>query len=85
MPRRPPNRTRPAPLSDRNRKALQALRELWAKPPARTDAEREAWIREIRLTREESTRHLLEKIARRRKRLVAPPPDEGRAPESSRP
>lgn len=85
MPRRPPNRTGPANLSDRNRKALASLRELWAQPPARTEEEREAWIREIRLRREESTRHRLEKIARARNRLVAPPPDEGPAPESSRP
>ena len=62
--RRPPVRRDPDSLSDRNRKALEALRSLRARPPARTDEELENWIREIRLRREASTRHLLEKIER---------------------
>lgn len=49
----------------RNREALKALRKLWAQPPARTDEEREDWIREIRLMRQASTRHLLKEIERR--------------------
>lgn len=61
---RPPGRPDPDSLSDRNREALEALRSLWARPPARTDEERGNWIREIRLRREASTRHRLEKIAR---------------------
>ena len=61
---RPPVRRDPETLSDRNRRALEALRSLRARPPARTDEELENWIREIRLRREASTRHLLEKIAR---------------------
>ena len=82
MPRRPPNRTGPANLSDRNRKALAALRELRAQPPALTAEETDDWIREIGLMREESTRHLLEKFEQAPEKPVAPPAGGGRAPES---
>ena len=82
MPRRPPNRTGPANLSDRNRKALAALRELRAQPPALTAEETDDWIREIGLMREESTRHLLEKFEQAPEKPVAPPAGEGPAPES---
>lgn len=85
MPRRPPNRTGPATPTDRNRRALDALRRLWAQPPARTDAEREAWIREIRLRREESTRRMLEETARAGNRPVVLPAGDDPAPESCRP
>lgn len=57
----------------RNREALKALRKLWAQPPARTDKEREAWIREIRLMRQASTRHMLKKFERARKAPASGP------------
>ena len=82
MPHRPPNRTGPANLSDRNRKALASLRELWAQPPALTAEETDDWIREIDLRREESTRHLLEKFEEAPEKPVAPPAGEGPAPDS---
>ena len=46
----------------RNRKALESLRRLWAQPPALTAEETDDWIREIRLMRQASTRHMLEKF-----------------------
>lgn len=46
----------------RNRAALEALRSLARHPPSRTDEERDAWCREIRLEREASTRRMLEKV-----------------------
>lgn len=74
MPQRPPDRTGPADLSDRNRKALAALRRLWAQPlPARTAEAMDEWIREIRIMREESTQHLLEKFELPPEEPVAPP------------
>lgn len=85
MPHPAPSRPAPDALSDRNRKALEALRRLWAQPPARTDAEREAWVREIRLMREESTRRMLEKTARAGNRPVVLPAGDDPAPESCRP
>ena len=90
MPQRSPNRTGPADLSDRNRKALEALRKLWAQPlPARTAEAMDEWIREIRLMREESTRHLLEKFELAPEKPVAPPagddPASGIAPISLTP
>lgn len=85
MPHPTPGQPARDALSDRNRKALEALRELWAQPPARTDAEREAWIREIRLMREESTRRMLEKTARAGNRPVVLPAGDDPAPESCRP
>ena len=85
MSRPTPGQPAPDALSDRNRKALEALRRLWAQPPARTDAEREAWIREIRLMREESTQHMLEKFESAPEKPVAPPAGDDPAPESCRP
>lgn len=82
MPRRPPNRTGPATLSDRNRKALASLRELWAQPPALTAEETDDWIREIDLMREESTQRMLEKFEEASEKPVAPPAGEGPASES---
>lgn len=70
---RPPD---PATRSDRRREALEALRRLRALPRTRTKEETEAWIREVRLMREESTLHMLEKIERARKPPIAPPPGE---------
>lgn len=85
MPHPTPGQPARDALSDRNRKALEALRKLWAQPPARTDAEREAWVREIRIMREESTRRMLEKTARAGNRPVVPPAGDDPAPESCRP
>lgn len=84
MPRRPPGRPDPDSLSDRNRQALAALRRLWAQPPARTDEEREKWIREIRLMGEASDRRMLEQIEPATESPIAAPPDEDPAPESPR-
>lgn len=50
----------------RNKEALEELRRLWAQPPAHTEEEIEDWLREVRLMREASTRHMLEKIERAR-------------------
>lgn len=55
----------------RNREALEALRRLRELPRARTKEETEAWIREVRLMREESTRHMLDKIARARRKPIS--------------
>ena len=84
MPRRPPGRPDPDSLSDRNREALAALRRLWAQPPARTDEEREKWIREIRLMGEASDRRMVEQIEPATESPIAAPPDEDPAPESPR-
>lgn len=46
----------------RNRKALETLRKLWAQPPALTEEETDAWIREIRLIGEASERRMLEQF-----------------------
>lgn len=62
---RPPDRPDPASRSDRRRQGLEALRRLRELPKARTKAETEAWIREVRLTREESTLHMLERARRK--------------------
>lgn len=85
MPRRPPNRTGPANLSDRNRKALASLRELWAQPPTLTEEETEAWIREIRLMREESTERMLEQFQGAAEKPVEPTAGGGPAPEPPQP
>ena len=69
---RPPDRPDPASRSDRRRQGLEALRRLRELPKARTKEETEAWIREVRLRREESTRHLLEKLERARRKPVLP-------------
>ena len=61
MPSQPTVRPDPETLSDRNREALEALRSLAEHPPRLTDEETEAWIREIRLERQASTRKMLEK------------------------
>ncbi len=83
MPQRPPNRTGPADLSDRNRKALEALRKLRAQPlPARMEMEMEDWIREIRLMREESTQQMLEKFDLPPEEPVAPPAGDDSPPPS---
>lgn len=71
---RPPDRPDPAARSDRRREQLDALRRLQALPRARTKEETEAWVREVRLGREESTLHLLEKLERAWMPWVAPPP-----------
>lgn len=82
---RPPVRRDPDSLSDRNRKALEALRSLRARPPARTDEELENWIREIRLRREASTRHLAGEdragAGRPRQRGPGHPPRKGSSPD----
>ena len=80
MPRRPPGRPDRTALSARNREALEALRSLRGLPRARTKEETEAWIREIRLERQASTRHMLEKIAR----ALEKPDSEDPTPKSSR-
>lgn len=46
----------------RNRDALDALRSLARHPPSRTAEETEAWLREIRLEREASTRRMLKRM-----------------------
>lgn len=48
---RRPDQPDPDSLPDRNRDALDALRGLWAQPPARPEEETENWIREVRHTR----------------------------------
>lgn len=48
--------------------ALDAIRDL---PRARTKEETEAWMREVRLMRQDSTRHMLEKIERARKKPIS--------------
>lgn len=83
MPQRPPHRTGPADLSDRNRKALAALRRLWAQPlPARTAEAMDEWIREIRIMREESTQQMLEKFELPPEEPVAPPAGDDSPPPS---
>lgn len=62
MPRPTPVRPDPADLSDRNRDAIEALRRLAEHPPHLTDAEAEAWIREIRLERQASTGKMPERL-----------------------
>ena len=71
-PRRPPAGSDPAARTDRNREALEALRSIRDLPRTRTKEETEAWIREVRLRREASTLHLLEKIERAITKPVAP-------------
>ena len=75
-PRRPRARPDPATRTDRKREALEALRSLRALPRTRTKEETEAWIREVRLMREASTLHLLEKIERAITKPVPPPSGE---------
>ena len=82
---RPPDRPDPATRSDRRRQALEALRRLRDLPRTRTKGETEAWIREVRLIREESTLHMLEKIERARKPPIAAPAGEADPPCSGVP
>lgn len=74
MSARPADRPDAAARSERRREQLEALRRLQALPRTRTKEETEAWIREIRIGREESTLHLLEKLERAWMPWVAPPP-----------
>ena len=71
-PRRPRAPADAAARTDRNREALEALRSLRDLPRSRRKEETDAWIREVRLTRQVSTRHLPAKIERARQKPVAP-------------
>lgn len=62
MPQGRPVGPDPENRSDRNREALEALRSFAEHPPCLTDEETEAWIREIRLERQASTRKMLERL-----------------------
>ena len=68
-PRRPSD---PTARSRRRRKQLEALRRLQTLPRTRTKEEIEAWIREVRLRREELTRHLQEKFERAGRKPIPP-------------
>lgn len=71
MPSQPTVRPDPETLSDRNREAVEALRSLAEHPPRLTDEETEAWIREIRLERQTSTRKMLERLESETEQPVA--------------
>lgn len=62
MPQGRPVGPDPENRSDRNREALDALRSLAEHRPRLTDEETDAWIREIRLERQASTRKMLERL-----------------------
>ena len=84
-PRRPRARADAAARTDRNREALEALRSLRDLPRSRTREETEAWIREVRLRREASTLHMLEKIERAITKPVPPPSGEDLDPRPDSP